>query len=194
MFNATKQHLAQSDKSPKNISLENQNHHKWSKNTTLIAGNSIISGIEEERISRQWRKGKVKSFPGAITDDMYDYIEPQLRKCSKNIILNIGTNNTVNEISMTVLDKLLSWKAFVKKTLPDCNVCISKLALRTDNAKASLTVNNLNEHLSTQQLDIIDNSNINNAGLSRGGLHVNSQGFGKLAINLIKKTKSFKRP
>ena len=193
MFNATKQHLVQSDKGPKNISLENQNHHKWSKNTTLIAGDSIKSGIEERRISRQWRKVKVKSFPGAITDDIYDYIKPQLRKCSKNIILNIGTNNTVNEISRTVLDKLLSLKAFVEKTLPDCNVCISNLTLRTDNAKASITVNNLNEHLSTLQLDIIGNSNINNAGLSCGGLHLNSPGLGKLAINLIKKTKSFKR-
>ena len=92
-----------------------------------------------------------------------------------------------------MLDKLLSLKAFVKKTLPDCNVCISNLNLRTDNAKASITVNNLNEHLSTLQLDIIGNSNINNAGLSRGGLHLNSPGLGKLAINLIKKTKSFKR-
>ena len=164
MFNASKQHLVQSDKGPRNISLENQTHHKWSKNTTLIAGGSIVSVIEEKRISGQCRKVKVKSFPGAITDDMYDYIKPQLRKCSKNIILNIGTNNTVNEISRTVLDKLLSLKAFVEKTLPDCNVCISNLTLRTDNEKASLTVNSLNEHSSTLQLGIIDNSNINNAG------------------------------
>ena len=55
--------------------------------------------------------------------------------------------------------------------------------LRTNNAKASLTVNNLNKHLSTLQLDIIDNSNIINAGLSRGGLPLNSQDLGKLAIN-----------
>ena len=43
------------------------------------------------------------------------------------------------------------------------------------------------------QLDIIDNSNISNAGLSRGGLHLNSQGLGKLAINFIKKINSLKR-
>ena len=75
-------------------------------------------------------------------------------------------------------------------TLADLNVCISNLTLRTDNAKASLGVNNLNEHLSTLQLDIIDNSN---TGLSRGGLHLNSQGLGKLAINFIKKIKSLER-
>ena len=54
-------------------------------------------------------------------------------------------------------------------------------------------VETVNEHLSTLQLDIIDNSNISNAGLSRGGLHLKNHGLGKLAINFIKKTKSFKR-
>ena len=84
-------------------------------------------------------------------------------------------------------------KAFVEKALPDCNVCISNLTLRTDNAKASLTINNVSQHLSTLQLDIIDNSNISNAGLSRGGLHLNSQGLDKLPINFIEKFKSFKK-
>ena len=116
---------------------------------------------------------------------MYDYLKALLKKCPKNIILHIGTNNTVNDTSRIVLDKILSLKAFVEKALPDCNVCISNFTLRTDNAKASLTVNNVNQHLSTLQLDSIDNSNISNAGLSRGGLHLNSQGLGKLAINFI---------
>ena len=42
-------------------------------------------------------------------------------------------------------------------------------------------------------LSLKDNSNISNAGLSRRGLHLNSQGLDKLAINFIKKIKSFKR-
>ena len=121
----------------------------------------------------------MKSFPGATIEDMYDYIKPLLKKCPKNIILHIGTNNTVNDTSKTVLEKLLSLEAFVEKALPDCNVCISNLTLRTDNAKASLTVNNVNQHLSILQLDIIDNSKISNAELSRRGLHLNSQGLGK---------------
>ena len=135
----------------------------------------------------------MESFPGATIEDMYDYITPLLKKCPKNIILHIGTHNTVNETSRIVLDKLLSLKVFVEKALPDCNFCISSLTLRTDNAKASLTVNNVNQHLSTLQLDIINNSNISNAGLSRGVLHLNNQGLGKLAINFIKKITSFKR-
>ena len=50
-FNATKQHLVKSDKGTENISFENQIHPKWSKNTTLVVDDSIVSGIEESRIS-----------------------------------------------------------------------------------------------------------------------------------------------
>ena len=135
----------------------------------------------------------MKYFPGATVEDMYSYIKPLLKNCPKNIIFYIGTNNTVNETSRTVLLKLFFLKGFVEKVLPDCNLCISNLILRTDNAKALLTVNNVNQHLSTLQLDIIDNNNISNAGLSHGGLHLNSQGLGKLSISFIKKIKSFKR-
>ena len=54
MFNATKQQLVQSDKGTKNISLENESHHKWSKNITLIVDDSIVSDIEENEIF-PWR-------------------------------------------------------------------------------------------------------------------------------------------
>ena len=60
--------------------------------------------IEKNSISCQWRKVKVKSFPGATIEDMYDDI----------------IDNTVNKTSRIVLDKLSSLKVFVEKALPDC--------------------------------------------------------------------------
>ena len=71
---------------------------------------------------------------------MYDYIKPLLRKCPDNIILHVGTNNTVNEPSKMVLDKLLNLKKFIEHTLSECNVVISNLITWTDNGKPSLTV------------------------------------------------------
>ena len=88
---------------------------------------------------------------------------------------------------------MLSLKSFIEKTLPQSKVCISNIVKRTDNRKATLTVNKVNEHLSALQLDIVDNSNINVTGLNRGGLHLNETSMGKLAVNFIKKNKSFKR-
>ena len=55
----------------------------------------MLSGIEERRISKRDRKVKVKNFPGATIDDMYDYIKPLLKKFPDNIMLPVGTNNTV---------------------------------------------------------------------------------------------------
>ena len=80
--------------------------HKWSKNTTLIVGDSMISGIDETMISRKGRVVKVRPFSGATIEDMYDYLKPMLRKCPDNIILHVGTNNAAREPERTVFDKL----------------------------------------------------------------------------------------
>ena len=131
MLNVTKQQLVQLEKGTKNISLEMK---------------SITNGVKPPRlllvIHLYLVLNKTKYFingenacSGATIEDIYDYINPLLKKFSKNIILHIRTNNTVNETSGIVLDKLLPLKVFVEKVLPDCNACISNLTLRTDNAK-----------------------------------------------------------
>ena len=73
----------------------NKNLQKRSRNTTLIVGDSMLPGIDEKRISKRDRKVNVKNFPGATIDDMYNYIKPLLKKWPDNIILHVGTNNTV---------------------------------------------------------------------------------------------------
>ena len=72
-----------------------ENLHKWDRNTTLIDGDSMLSGPKEIRISKRDRKVEVENFLGATIDDMYDYIKPLLKKYPDKIILLVGTNNTV---------------------------------------------------------------------------------------------------
>ena len=124
---------------------------------------------------------------------MYDYIKPLFKKNPDNFILHVGTNDAPKSTSRAILDNMLSLESFIEKTLPKSKVCISNSVKRADNGKATLTVNKVNEHLSALQLYIVDNSNINVTGLNRGGLHLNKTGTGKLAVNFIKKIKSFKR-
>ena len=169
----------------------NENIHKWDRNTTLIVDDSILSGIEERRISNRDKKIKVKNFPGATIDDMYDYIKPLLRKCPDSIILHVGTNKTVNEPSKMVLDKLLNLKKFIKHTLSESNVVIFNLITRTDNVKASLTGIKTNEHLHGLQMDFIDNGNLTSNELNKEGLDLNPRGLGKLADNFIRRIKKF---
>ena len=167
----------------------NENLQKWSSNTTLIVGHSMLPGTEERGISKRDRKVKVKNFPGATIDDPYDYIKPLLIECPDNIILHVGTNNTVNEPSKVVPGKLLDLKKFIENTLPGNNVIISNLITQTDNSKATLTVIKPNENLDGLQMDIIDNGNITSNELDKGGLHLNPRGLGKLAFNFIRRIK-----
>ena len=118
--------------------------HKWSKNTTLIVGHSMISGIDETMISRKDRVVKVRPFSGATIEDMYDCLKPVLRKCPDNIILHVGTNNAAREPARTVFDKLLSLKLFIEKTLPNCKISMSNLIKRTDSNEAAKTVDKVN--------------------------------------------------
>ena len=121
----------------------------------------MISGIDQQRLSVKGRIIKVRSFPGSTINDKYDYIKPLLKKNPDSVILHVGTNDAPNSTSRTILDNMLSLKSFTEKTLSQSKVCISNLVKRTDNGKATLTVNEVNEHLSTLQLDIVANSNIN---------------------------------
>ena len=52
--------------------------HKWSRNTILVTGDSMISGIDEKRLSKKYPV-KVRPFPGASADDMHHYVRPLLQ-------------------------------------------------------------------------------------------------------------------
>ena len=67
---------------------------QWKKGTTLIVGDSVLARIEEKRISGN-RSVKVRIFSEATTHDMYDYLKPLLKKNPDNILLHVGTNNSV---------------------------------------------------------------------------------------------------
>ena len=76
----------------------------------------MFSGIEKRRISKRDRLVKVKHFPEATINGMYDYIK-QLWKKYPVYILHAGNTNTVNEALKVVLSKLLNQNKFVEK---DC--------------------------------------------------------------------------
>ena len=89
------------------------------------------------------------------------------------------------------MNKLLNFKSLIQEKLPDCKVFISTPTLRSDNGKATLTVNQLTNHLLQLNIDIIDNRNITSKYLSRKGLHLNESGSRRLAINFLERIKKF---
>ena len=59
-----------------------------------------------------------------------------------------------------MLGNLYDLNKFIEKTLPEWNVVMSNLIIRTDNGKASLIVIKTKQHFRCLQMGITDNGNI----------------------------------
>ena len=161
----------------------------YPKNTIVIAGDSIINGVFEDKLRRKKHVVKVRNFPGANVEDMRHNLIPLIRKKPSNLIIHAGTNDAKKFTSREILDQLLNLKKFVSEQVPDCKVIISTLTVRSDDGKAGLTVNQLTNHLRQLKTDIVDNTNITSRHIGINGLHLNS-GTTQLAknfANIIKK-------
>jgi len=66
-----------------NDSIEISENSKWKKDTILVTGDSMISGIQQARLSKK-REVKVRPLLGASIRDMDDYLKPLLRKEPSN--------------------------------------------------------------------------------------------------------------
>ena len=79
--------------------------HKWSQNTILIVEDLIISGTEENLVSKTSRVMKMRPFPGVTIEKN---IKPLLKKQPDNVIYYVRTNNTPPESARSVLKSILS--------------------------------------------------------------------------------------
>ena len=180
----------QSNAAKENITTEKE---QWLKNTTVIVGDSIINSVLEQGLcgGGKVQNGKVRNFPGTTADDLNHHIIPLLQNKPSHIIVHTETNDAYHSTSRDILNKLLNFKSLIQEKLPDCKVFISTPTLRSDNGKATLTVNQLTNHLLQLNIDIVDNRNIISKHLSRKGLHLNESGSRYLAINFLERIKKF---
>ena len=119
----------------------------WAKGTTLIAGDSMLHEIDENRLSgAKPNSVKVRIFRGATIDDMKDFLKPYLKRSPTNIILHVGTNNSINDSSSVILNKFLSLKNFIHTELPKSNVILSNITDGSDNGLARLKISNFNKN------------------------------------------------
>ena len=156
--------------------------YPWPVNTTLITGSSILSGVDENRLSNY--RAKVRVFPGACVSDMYHYLMPLLKKNPTNIILHIGSNDAPRKTADEIENEIMILKQFIVNNLPNVKVFVSCPTVRFDNARANAVLRDLNNRLKLLP-DIIINDNIDNACIGKKGLHLNKKGSGRLAINYI---------
>ena len=121
----------------------------------------MLHEIDKNRLSgAKPNSVKVGIFQGATIDDMKNFLKPYLKRSLTNIILHVGTNNSINDSSSVILNKLLSLKNFIHTELPKSNVILSNIIDRSGNGIARLKTLNLNKHLNSLKIDTIDNGNV----------------------------------
>lgn len=157
--------------------------HMWPENTVLVTGDSMLNGLTESRLNKKF-KVKVRPFPGANVEDMYDYISPLLRKNPTYIILHIGSNDCPNKTSTVILNDMLELKKYIETMLPATTVYLSCPIIRFDNAKTGFNQYKLGSKVKLLKYVIL-NDNIDGSCLGRAGLHLNRKGSGRLAINFL---------
>ena len=107
--------------------------NKTSK-SVVILGDSMTKHTNGWEISKKVKsKCKVyaKTFPGATTQCMADYMKPSVRAKPDHIILHVGTNDlnsnaTPNEIASNIVNIATEMKT------EKCDVSISAIIIRTD--------------------------------------------------------------
>ena len=162
--------------------------HTWPAGTTLIVGDSMLDGIEE---SRMGPKRKVRSFPGATINDMFEYITPLLRKKPSRLIAHVGTNDASFSTAKQIAEDLHKFQTFIQSHLPNCVVIISSPVNRQDDPKKAVTIRNVNVILKNiPGINLIDNSNITTKHLGKRKLHLNLSGSTMLARNFLDKLRS----
>ena len=144
----------------------------------------MLEDLDERKMSNK-RVVKVRKFPGATTDDMYNYLMPLLQKQADNVILHVGTNDASSCNSSEIVNNILKRRSLISQKLPNANVILSKPIMRSDTAARKVTIEEVNKQLNDFDFDMIDNSKLSKAHLNGRGLHLNIKGMLQFARNLI---------
>ena len=136
----------------------------------------MVNGINEKKLQKHGNV-KVLYFSGARINDMNHHLMP--------IIVQVETNDTTSKTSRKVIEDLFVLKCNILKQLSNCRVIVSKNLVRIDHGKANITLCNVNKRLETLNLECVENGNISAQHLGWKGLHLNSKGKGRLALNFL---------
>ena len=78
----------------------------WLANTILIAGDSMINGTDEKRLSKKNSNVKVRYFNRVLVEDMFYNFVPLMRKRPSVLILYVGATNTISDSSKVNSEKI----------------------------------------------------------------------------------------
>ena len=117
----------------------------------------MLNEINEEGLSDNRYKVKVKNHSDAKTEDICDFIRPELRKKPDMIIVYAGTNDITNNTKSFENYKKIT--DITKSNLPNYKYAISNVIMRKDKPDIEKKVTEFNRRLSKfyskNKIDII---------------------------------------
>ena len=126
---------------------KDQNRNNEVKSVAIISDSMIkhLSGWDmSKKAHKSGCKLYVKSFPGAKTSCMKDYVKPSLRSTPNHFILHVGTNDlNSNQTSGVIAKKIVDLATSLKNNQRD--VSVSNIILRTYNSKLNAKRCNVNQ-------------------------------------------------
>ena len=168
---------------------------RGNKRTVNILGDSMVKDIKQWDIQKSVPNFQVfsKTFPGANTKDMNDYVKPSMHHQPDIIFLHTGTNDlrfnlSPHEIAVGIMELASSMKN------NDNHVVVSSIIVRGDNLneKAAEVNSHLLRMCEESNIGYKDNGNILLEHIQRGGkfggIHLNERGvdvFKQSFIDLI---------
>ena len=106
---------------------------KTKKKTVVIVGDSIVRHVPSCSLNQSLKEyfSIVKSFPGATTQDMKDYIKPTIARKPDMVILHTGTNDLKsNQNPPDIANEIINLAKNIK--ISGTEVSISSLIPRGD--------------------------------------------------------------
>lgn len=152
----------------------NNNNEHARKPVTVIAGDLIIQHICGGWSISRSNRVVIKSFPGATTEDMEDFVKPLIRKKPDNVVLHIGTNDLNTQEPRLTAEGIVNLAPQIEGDAPETNLAISELIARADDKDGKVSSVNkiLKKFCRQNHWNFIEHNNINQTHLNRGGLHL----------------------
>lgn len=157
---------------------DTENSTPANESTTLLIGDSMIKNIQGTRLGKAvGHRVVVKSFSGATTKAMKDYLKPNLELSPDQVILHVGTNDLKSKEPQQVAGSVVDLARQIENS-SDATVIISELVQRRDGFNEAVkTVNKqLKFYCRQNGWKFIQHQNISEKELNKGGLHLNFKG------------------
>ena len=159
------------------------------KKVTVIAGDSIIKNIQGWRLSTPPNHVVVKSFAGATSTDMEDYLRLIIRKEPNKVILHVGTNDISHQPASRVAQGIANLGTQIVQDSPATSIVISSILPRRDKPELSKKVIEANKLLKAfcdqNNWEFMNHTTtIDSSSLNMRGLHLNRKGTTTIASNI----------